>query len=96
MQRDLYVLQNVCCTAKLNRSIVIKQPNVQLLDKCPKEIAVDVSFQLKARELEENGTKIRKKYVNFDKGLENILAEFSRTNNLKKCLEARSYITKFE
>ena len=47
------------------------------------------------KKLGQNLTQLKKNTIRNDK-VKNILAEFQKTNNLKNCLKALSYVTKFE
>ncbi len=41
-------------------------------------------------------SKRKKQYVKIDEKIENIFAKFEKTNDLEKCLNALSFMTKFE
>lgn len=54
-----------------------------------------ISHFLKMKDLGQPLIKRKKKYVRIDKRIENVLAEFSRNNDLKKmfkCLELSNQI----
>ncbi|GBL74972.1 hypothetical protein AVEN_243781-1 [Araneus ventricosus] len=61
--------------SKLNRMIGRQQPNGQLLVKCLKDEANNIFHVIRSRELGEFGVK-RKKYVQLDQRLENIMKDF--------------------
>lgn len=82
--------------SKLNREIGKTKPNVYFLVQTLKRMSESVSFELKARELGQIGVKRRKVYINLDNRIKNIMSEFNKTKNLRKCLNFLSYVIKFQ
>ncbi|GBM82650.1 hypothetical protein AVEN_200556-1 [Araneus ventricosus] len=61
--------------SKLNRMISTQQPNVKILVKCLKDEANNISHVIRSRDLGEFEVK-RKKCVQLDQRLENIMKDF--------------------
>lgn len=78
--------------SKLNRMIGRQQPNIQLFVKCLKDEAINVSHVIRSHDLGEVGVKRRKKYVQLDQRLDNIMKEYEMSRDLKKCLTVISHI----
>lgn len=82
--------------SKINRMINRNKPNVQLLVKCLKNETNNISHAVRSQELGEVGEKRRKKYVLFDLRIENIMKDFERSKDLRKCLTLLSHAVKID
>lgn len=82
--------------SKLNTLVGRKAPNIFFLIEKLKTVTMEVSFILKSKELGVSGTKRRKVFKNLDQRIKNILEEFKNGGDLKKCLNALSYVNKLE
>lgn len=82
--------------SKLNALVGRKAPNIFFLIEKLKLITMEVSFILKSKELGESGTKRRKVFTKLDQRIKNILDDFKKGGDLKKCLSALSYVNKLE
>ncbi|GBO12004.1 hypothetical protein AVEN_274014-1 [Araneus ventricosus] len=74
--------------SKLNRMIGRQQPNVKILVKCLKDEANNISHVIRSRELDEFGVK-RKKCVQLDQGLENIMKDFEIFEKVSHGIKSR-------
>ena len=81
--------------SKLNKSIGTTDPNIYYVVNTLRANS-EVSHFLKMKELGHILTQRKKKYIKNDERINNILAEFQKTKDLKTCLKALSYVTKFE
>ena len=82
--------------SKLNRMIGRKQPNVYFLVQTLTLMSESISFEIKARELGQTGAKRRKVHVKVDRRIDNIMSEFKKTGNLRRCVKSLSYTVKFQ
>ncbi|GBL99589.1 hypothetical protein AVEN_68849-1 [Araneus ventricosus] len=73
----------------LNRMIRRQQPNVKILVKCLKDEANNISYVIRSRELGEFGVKRKKKCVQLDQRLENIMKDFEIFEKMSHGIKSR-------